>query len=162
MRLLQGLLVIILLAVASPVHAAWKSLQEYLDYIQNNPQPPPVIVTYQDYLDAFPHGDNWFYDSDDIVNVVRQIVVDVASTYSQLSPGDPDRLCIPPSAPRPDDWQARFWVAYINANIRQDTEAGHPPAPADRFRDLILSFLKRGMYLCPDSHGPRGPSRRSH
>ncbi len=82
MRLLQGLLVITLFVIAGPAHAAWKSVQEYMDSIRNNPLPPPVITTYQDYLDAFPHGVDlqghyWFDEPDVVLDTVRQIVLDV-------------------------------------------------------------------------------------
>lgn len=140
MRSVQSAVLLMVFVVAGLAHAA------------------SPIITYQDYLDAFPQRGNSIVIPDESLETVRQIALDVLYTYSQLSPGDPDRLCIPPTV-NPDTVTPGFWAVRLNDTVRFDTKAGRPPAPSDRIRDMFLSTFKRSLdYRCP---GPRPVQPRS-
>ena len=134
MRSLKGAVLLMVLVVVGLAHSA------------------APIITYQDYLDAFPQQGNTIVIPDESLETVRQIALDVLYTYSQLSPGDPDRLCIP-STFNPDKMIPGYWAVRLNDTVRLDTKAGRPPAPNDRIRDMFLSMFKRSLdFRCP---GPR-------
>jgi hypothetical protein len=107
------------------------------------------IVTYQDYLEAFPHQGDTVVIPDESLEAVRQIALDVLYTHSQLSPTDPDRLCIPPNV-NPEQVIPGYWTVRLNDTVRFDTKAGHPPVPSVLIRNMILSMFKRSLdFRCP-------------